>query len=163
MLRTIERMTASGARSRSRPTLLALAVLVVVVGILGMHGLGGHGVTTALKAPAGVTGSLAAAAVHEVDHASRTHAGPAGNSGHRPSPTDHEPGHEHGASGMLMMCVALLAGAAVALAVTLVTRARTTRPWAVLAPAPAPRLPRRFVLRVGTGPPSVWSFSVIRC
>ena len=163
MLRTIGCMTASGAGSRSRPPLLALAVLAVALGILGMHGLGAHGVTSGVVAPAAVT---VPASDHGVEDASGMSGG---HAGHRSSPTQHSPaehspvGHEDDTHGTLMWCVAMLAAAAVALIVARVARTRHTRPWAVLAPAPLPRLPRRFVLRVGTGPPSVWSFSVIRC
>ena len=157
MLRTIDRMTASGARSRSRPTLLTLAVIAVALGILGMHGLGAHGVTPGVAAPPGIAAPVAA---HGVEDASGAHAGHVRHVGHeRPSPVE----HEDGSSGMLMLCVAMLAGSAAALVVALVARARPTRPWAVLAPAPPPWLPRRLVLEIGTGPPSVWSFSVIRC
>ena len=152
------RMTASGARSRSRPTLLTLAVLAVALGILGMHGLGAHGVTPGVGAPAAITVPVAA---HGVEDASVTSGG---HAGHRPSPVEHSPAdHGDDAHGTLMWCVAMLAAAAAALIAARVARTRRTRPWAVLAPAPLPRLPRPFVLRVGTGPPSVWSFSVIRC
>ena len=158
MLRTIEFMTASGAGSRSRPTLLALAVFAVTLGILGMHGLGAHGVTTGARTPAAIAVPVAGHGDEKASVMSGGHAA------HRPSPAEHSPADNgDDTHGTLMWCVAMLAAAAVALIAARVARTRRTRPWAVLAPAPLPGLPRPFVLRVGTGPPSVWSFSVIRC
>jgi hypothetical protein len=123
-----------------------------------MHGLGAHGVTPGVGAPAAIPVPVVDHGVEDASEVSGGHAAP------RPSSAEHSPaGHEDDAHGTLMWCVAMLAAAAVALIAARVARARRTRPWAVLAPAPLPRLPRPFVLRVGTGPPSVWSFSVIRC
>ena len=64
---------------------------------------------------------------------------------------------------MVMLCAAMLAGAAVALLALLVRRGRLPKVWAVLQRAGRAWRPEPRVLRVGTGPPSVWRFSVIRC
>jgi hypothetical protein len=152
---------------RVRPWLLAPVVVAIVLGILGMHGTSTHGADLhgSLTSAASVPPATVVMAGHEpaavdgtVTHAAG-HVAPAGAAGH---PAGHAEGTS-GVGGMVMMCVAMLAGAAVALLTLLVRRGRLPAVWAVLLPAGRSRVAVPAVLRLGTGPPAVWRFSVIRC
>lgn len=148
-----------------RPGLLAPAVVGIVLGVLGMHGVDAHGVNMH-----GV--SMPGATAH-AEAATSSVAGPAHElvAGHAPARAGTPPG-EHatgakddagGTSGMGMLCVAMLAGVAAALLALLVRRGRRRRLWAVLPRAERVWRPAPHVRGVGTGPPPVWRFSVIRC
>jgi hypothetical protein len=139
----------------SRPTstapagALAALVVALVAGIFGMHALTLHGSPPAQ--------SYDAAAGVEV--AAMSHGGTGRADGASDPATDHGSGEHSG--HLLMLCAAMLGGAAIALLGLLVgpghplRRLRTLMPAAVL---PAP------VVRVrATGPPPAWQFSVIRC
>lgn len=147
---------------RVLPALLAPAVVTVVLGILGMHGVGAHGVTTN-GAMAGADAATSSASVmpghHQVSD-EREQDVLTALAGTR---ADAHAGHGTSAmSGMVMLCVAMLASAA-ALLVLLVRRGRLPRMWAVLQPAGRVWRPQSPTLRLGAGPPSVWRFSIIRC
>ena len=147
---------------RVRTALLAPAVVAIVLGILGMHGIDAHGVTmhgavahaeaaTSMVMPVHDPDSVEGGEAHSTPHLETSAAG-------------HNSGDAGGMGGMGMLCVAMLAGAAAALLAVLVRRGSRPKVWAVLKPArrgwhPAPP----HVWRIGTGPPSVWRFSVIRC
>lgn len=147
---------------RVRPGLLAPVVVAIVLGILGMHGIDAHGVnlhgstTRAAAAPA-----TAVMADHGPVAVDSHHALSAGTpSSDAPG---HPAGHAGGTGGVVMLCVAMLAGAALALLTLLVRRGRLPKVWAILDPAGRARTAVPAVVRVGTGPPAVWRFSVIRC
>lgn len=151
---------------RVRPALLAPAVVAIVLGILGMHGIDAHGVTmhgaVAHAEAAPSTATSMGMPVHDPDS---VEGGGAHSTPHpETSAAGHNSGDAGGMGGMGMLCVAMLAGAAAALLAFLVRRGSRPKVWAVLKPArrgwhPAPP----HVWRIGTGPPSVWRFSVIRC
>lgn len=147
---------------RVRPGLLAPAVVVIVLGILGMHGVDPHAVNmhgTAAHDEA-ATPSSSVMLGHEPVAAARDDAHSTTHSA--TSSAGQSSGDAGGMSIMMMVCVAILAGAATLL-VLLVRRGRLPKVWAVLQPARRVWRPDTRVLRVGTGPPSVWRFSVIRC
>ena len=156
---------------RVRPGPMAPVVVAIVLGILGMHGISAHGANLPGSLPGAVAAAPAAAVMadHRPVAVHGTDAHPTGNAssgdvaGH---PAGHPAGHAEdaeGMGGMLMMCVAMLAGAAVALLTLLVRRGRLPEVWAVLRPGGRLRVAVPAVLRVGAGPPPVWRFSVIRC
>lgn len=162
------RTTSAGVRASA---LLGPAVVAVVLGILGMHGLSTHGATAAH----GVTGAVGATAAtgtppmdtivdtapaatadhpaaHAADHAADQAAGPADGQ------------HDHGGAGStVMLCVAMLAAATATLVTLLVRRSWPAPTLAALAPWARRSHPRPAHLRIGTGPPWTWRFSVIRC
>lgn len=157
------------APDRARPALLASAVVAIVLGILGMHGVDAHGVSVhgamsrADAATSSVTSSASLMPVHGAVGLERGDVHPTAHPG-MSAAIDASPdlGVMDGMGGMVMLCVAMLAGAAALLGL-LVHRGRPTKVWAVLQQAGPGWNPQRRVLRVGTGPPSVWRFSVIRC
>lgn len=129
------------------------AALTIVLGIFGMHALAHHGTTQEPAPPmsAGATPSamtMAAGLAYDSD----SHGTAAGNTG--------EPGRSLG--GVVMLCVAMLVAAAASLLGILGLLRRVPRVWAVLCPTVIARVARQVAPR-GTGPPSVWQFSVIRC
>lgn len=138
--------TIAPAAQRRRPAGAAWLIVVVVLGVLAMHGLSGHGMSSASDVEMTLTPdtpSSMAAPGHTVDAADQV-----------------APAHpDHGMSATGMMCVAVLAGA-----VLLVLLARR-RPLGreTLAGHTRIRLPSLAVDRRSTGPPSAWKFSVIRC
>ena len=139
--------------SRALPALLAAAVVSVVLGIIGMHALNTHGVMGntdhAMTSPA--TSPMTGA------HADMS-AGPETG-----SPTGSVPGGDNGPGmgSMVMLCFAMLVATAGALLLLLLGVRRMPRVWAHL---PAPTTVTGWVTaRLGTGPPPVWEFSVIRC
>lgn len=146
--------TRAHLRGRVQPGLMATMVVAVVLGILGMHGFDAHGVT---------------------GHGS--HTGPTVSTGHPGHPghvvttagravsVAFEPGGPSdpgGTDAMVMLCVAMLAGAAAGLLVLALRRGALARVRHVdLLRAGAPAVPAP--MPVGTGPPAPWRFSVIRC
>lgn len=155
---------------RVRPALLAPVVVAIVLGILGMHGIDAHGVNShgsmthpdAANPATAVMADHKHVAVHSADAPSGGNTSSGDVAGH---PSGHVAGTEGmgDVGGMVMLCVAMLAGAALALLTLLVRRGRLPDVWPVLGPAGRVRTPVLAVLRVGTGPPVVWRFSVIRC
>jgi hypothetical protein len=145
-----------------RPALLVPAVVAIVLGILGMHGFDTHGVTMHGAMAHAEAGTSAASVMpgHDPLAAERGDAHSTAHPG--TSATGHAGGEAVGMSGLVMLCVAMLAGAAAALLSRLVRRSRLPKVWAVQQPAGRVS-PEPLVLRVGTGPPSAWSYSVIRC
>lgn len=159
-----------------RPALLAPAVVGIVLGVLGMHGVDAHGVNMHGVSMHGV--NMDGATAH-AQAATSSVAGPAHElvPGHAPvragtPPGEHAAGAKHdaggvddaaGTSGMAMLCVAMLTGVAAALLAVLVRRGRRRRLWAVLPRAGHVWRPAPHVRGLGTGPPPVWRFSVIRC
>lgn len=140
-------------RRRVRPGLLATMVVAIVLGVLGMHGIDGHGV------------SLQGPMAHAADADTSTAPAMAGHDtalGAAVTSNDVHPAGD-GMGGTVMVCVAMLAGAAMVLLAVLVRRGRLPKVWAVLEPAGRVRRVVPVVLRSGTGPPAVWRFSVIRC
>jgi hypothetical protein len=148
-------------RGRVRPALLVPAVVAIVLGILGMHGFDTHGVNMHGAMLHAETGTSAASVMpgHDPLAAERGDA----HSTARPGTSATASGEAVGMSGLVMLCAAMLAGAAAALLSLLVRRSRLPKVWALLQPAGRVWRPEPLVLRVGTGPPSAWRFSVIRC
>ena len=157
--------TRAGLRASA---LLVPAVLAVVLGILGMHGLSTHGATAATAVGAPLVDAAPAAAAedatgHPIDHAAGH---PTGHSSVHP--TSHSSGHadQHGHGGAesaAMLCVAMLVGAAAAVVTLLVRRSWPAPTRAAQAPWARLSHPRPARLRIGTGPPVAWRFSVVRC
>lgn len=166
--------TASGTRGARRPlrarasvphsgarTALGALVVALVVGILGMHALASHG-TPAVSAS--MTGMSSA---HETAMASGD-----SNDGHAAAhaqppmaaavtSADSGPGSGHDMANMVMLCVVMLAAAALTLlALLAVGVLRRVLPAAF---QPAAMRAHALAWVRGTGPPYVWQFSVIRC
>ncbi|MDT0185945.1 DUF6153 family protein [Microbacterium sp. ARD31] len=137
----------TGVRGSGRLPLAALVGLLVA-GILGMHALATHGT------PAAVTASSGNVAVPVAGHAAELH-----GEAHR----DHEgtTTGNHDMGSMVMLCVAMLAAAAVTLLVLLVGGSRGPLLPGAFEPAPVPARAPRWVR--STGPPHEWAFSVVRC
>ena len=146
---------------RVRPGLLAPAVVAIVVSILGMHGVDAHGATMHGTMTHAEAATSTVVAVHDDGTVERADAHSTPHS--ETSATDHNSGDAGGMGSMVMLCVAMLAGAAATLLALLVRRGRRPKVWAVLQPARRGWHPAPHVWRIGTGPPSVWRFSVIRC
>lgn len=157
-LRARAAVPSSGAR-----TAVVALVAALVVGILGMHALASHGTTAAPIASSSMTGISSA---HEAAMASGdSHGGHADAAHAQPSMaasgTGAESGSGHDVAKMLMLCVVMLAAAALTLLVLLAVRfVRTVLP-AAFQPAAVRAHSLQWVR--GTGPPYVWQFSVIRC
>jgi hypothetical protein len=137
--------------STVRRALLAAAVAAIVLGIIGMHALTTHGVMahTDDAAMSMTTGS-------HTDMSAQATVG---------DPTDVRagvPDEGNDTGTMVMLCVAMLASAAGALLLLLVCLRRIPRLWVHL-PTPSIAVTRWVTARLGTGPPPVWQFSVIRC
>ena len=149
-------------------TALAAFVAALVVGILGMHALAIHGTTPATASAdassVAMTGGMPAPepTASGDPHHGQAHAVTSGAS---TSAADDEAdtgsGSGHDMGTMAMLCVVMLAAAALTLLVLLAVRiARPLLP-AAFHPAAAPARALQWVR--GTGPPHVWAFSVIRC
>jgi hypothetical protein len=150
-----------------RPAVLAPVVVAIVLGILGMHGIDAHGVGLHASMTHAAAPAAAVMAGHEPGAAASSDSHSGGDAALRA--VEHPDGHAGGTGGSgglgeaLMLCVAMLAGAAVALLAVLVRRGRLPRVWAVLDPAARLRPVVQTMVQMGTGPPAVWRFSVIRC
>lgn len=147
---------------------LAALVAALVIGILGMHALasnGTHATTTASAAMTGMTGmtSLEEAPITAGDrhdghaYAAATHPSVAASE----TTVDLGSGSGHDMTSMVMLCVVMLAAAAMTLLVLLV--AGILRPLlpAAFRPAAVPAKAMQWVR--STGPPDEWQFPVIRC
>lgn len=161
-----------GGRPRARAVLAAF-VGALVVGILGMHALATHGST-----PSSTVAASSMAMTHASAHAAAMSAGDSAGDGHAASGaesgtgsaahhdalsfsahTDTGSGHDTGT--MVMLCVVMLAAAALTLLALLAVR--VVRPLLPMTFHPAVVLARAAQWVRGTGPPHVWAFSVIRC
>jgi hypothetical protein len=150
--------------SRALPALLTAAVASIVLGIVGMHALSTHGVmgvgitdhstmTSPVVSPtAGQHGGTHGELV--MSPATGGHAGT--------SSTAPDEGGGHSLGSMVMLCFAMLAATAGALLLLLLGLRHVPRVWAHCRLAPT-TVPRWVTARLGTGPPYVWQFSVIRC
>lgn len=143
---------------RAVPGLLAAVVVSIVLGILGMHALSTHGVMgeadhgghPAMSGMSSDTAAPAGSLVPEAD--------PSGDG----SGSGEGGGHDMG--GMVMLCAAMLAATAAALLLLAALGTRhTPRFWALLPTAVTTTTTGWVTSRLGTGPPPVWEFSVIRC
>jgi len=157
-------------RAETRTALAAL-VGALVVGILGMHALANHGTPAPVAAAASAATSntasstaMARTSSHDVAMASGT-----SHDGHdhaaavsSPAGTGHSTGHgTHDMTSMVMLCVVMLAAAALTLLALLA--ARILRPLLPATFLPAAVRERALPWVHGTGPPHEWQFSVIRC
>ena len=144
--------------SRALPVLLTAVVASIVLGIVGMHTLSTHGVTgsmdhSTMSSP--ITGTHGHAfGEPAMSPATGEHAGM--------SSTAPDGGEGHTVGGMVMLCFAMLAATAGALLLLLVGLRHSPRVWAHWFTAPT-TVARWVTDRLGTGPPYVWQFSVIRC
>lgn len=159
-LRARAAVPSSGAR-----TAVAALVSALVVGILGMHALASDGTAATPAASSSMTGmssaheaAMASGDSHD-EHAHAANAQPplaAAGTG-----ADSNPGSGHDMANMVMLCVVMLAAAALTLLVLLAVRfVRTVLPAAF---QPAAMRAHALAWVRGTGPPYVWQFSVIRC
>lgn len=176
-------VTATAAETRSllrvptaaRPakrTVLAGLVAALVLGILGMHALATHGTPAPATAAASSTTtngmrSTSGTGTHDAAMASggshEPHAHPAADVQSSPvASVDGTPaGSSHHMNTMVMLCVAMLAAAALTLLVLLAVRILRPLLPAAFLPAAVRERTRQWVRH--TGPPAVWKFSVIRC
>lgn len=146
-----------------RRGVLAPAVIVIVLGILGMHGVDAHGMDLhgAMAHADAATSSAPVTPVHEA--VATAHPDSHSTTSSVTSGAGQRSGDASGMTVMAMVCVAMLAGAAAALLDLIVRRGRPPKVWDVRQPAPRTWRPDPRVLCLGTGPPTVWRFSVIRC
>ena len=155
----------TAARPSGR-TALAAFVAALVVGILGMHALAARGTTPnpAAASSMAMTGGMPA---HETTTSGDSPHGQAHavTSGASTSAADNEAdtgsGSGHDMGTMAMLCVVMLAAAALTLLVLLAVR--IVRPLLPAAFHHAAAPARALQWGRGTGPPHVWAFSVIRC
>ena len=170
------RSTAVGTRrllrvpTAARPsgrTALAAFVAALVVGILGMHALATHGTTPARRRRLehGDDGAACRPTQTTTSGDSPQGQAHAATSGASTSAADNEAdtgsGSGHDMGTMAMLCVVMLAAAALTLLVLLAVRIVRPLLPAAFHPAAAPARALQWVR--GTGPPHVWAFSVIRC
>lgn len=159
----------TAARPSGR-TALAAVVAALVVGILGMHALATHGTTPATASAAAAASSMAMTGGMPApepttsgdSHQGREHAvtsGASTSAADNAADTGSGSGHDMGT--MAMLCVVMLAAAALTLLVLLAVRIVRPLLPAAFHPAAAPARTLQWVR--GTGPPHVWAFSVIRC
>ena len=148
------------------PALLAAAVVSIVLGIVGMHALSTHGVVGAtdhstMTSPA--TGPMTGSDADMFgDVSTGTVTATAG--AHAAMPAGPDSGDGHSPGSMVMLCFAMLAATAGALLLLFLGLRRRPRIWAHRPTAPATVTATTWVTaRLGTGPPYVWQFSVIRC
>lgn len=143
------------------PRYALVAVAVALFGLLSMHGWGSH--TGAHSV--GATSQSAIAMIAASGAISHDHSGPAANepdtsepivAGHPAGMSSEEPVDENGA-GLLGLCLAVLAGLVLGIALLLVRRG--VRIPRTLLPAWQPRL---FIGR-DRDPPSLGMLCVIRC
>lgn len=163
----------------SARTALAALVAALVLGIIGMHALANRGTPAAPAGATSATGTSSMAATSSATGATGMAAGT--------SMTGQEAAHEaalaadasrdaharrgdstvaghgsgHEMASMSMLCVVMIAGAALTVLVLLVVG--IWRPVLPAAFAPAGVRVRALQWVRGTGPPPVWQFSVIRC
>lgn len=153
-------MRPSTSISRAVPGLLAAVVVSIVLGILGMHALSTHGVMSEID-HATMSGDAGGATAIPGDGPAvgtilDAVADPAGD-GSAPGG-----GGGHDMGGMVMHCAAMLAATVAALLLLVLGLRRVPRFWALL-PTAVTTTTRWVTSRLGTGPPPVWEFSVIRC
>ncbi|VXB27338.1 DUF6153 family protein [Nocardioides sp. AX2bis] len=149
---------------RAVPGLLVAVVVSIVLGILGMHALSTHGVMG--EADHGGHATMDGGATSADMPGAATIIDPGADPVLEPAAGVSDGSGEgggHDMGGMVMLCAAMLAATAAALLLlaALGTR-RTPRFWALL-PTAATSTTRWVTSRLGTGPPPVWEFSVVRC
>jgi hypothetical protein len=156
------------ARLTTRAALAGL-VAALVLGILGMHALANHGTPAASMASAMASADpIAETSSHKAvmapgasrngheQAASTTHSSPA-----TAAASGTPAGSGHDMTGTVMLCVVMLAAAALTLVGLLA--GGVLRPLLPDAFKPAAVRERTVQWVRGTGPPPVWQFSVIRC
>lgn len=146
-------------------TALAALVAALVVGILGMHALASHGTSAATASVSSTrmttTTDHDAAMAAGGSQEGHAHAAATPLTGQAAVETSADSGSGHDMAGMVMLCVAMLAAAAMTLLVLL-----SAGVFRALLPAtfqPAVVVERALGWVRGTGPPHEWQFSVIRC
>ena len=159
----------TAARPSGR-TALAPLVLALVIGILGMHALASHGAPAAptaasssvmgMAAMTGMRSAPSPAMTSGDSHESHDRAAAAGQLSAAPA-AGVDSGSGHDMASVLMLCVVMLAAAALTLLVLLAVR--VLRPLLPAAFEPAAVRKRTLQWVRGTGPPHEWQFSVIRC
>jgi hypothetical protein len=156
------------AGSAHAGTWLGAIVTAIVLGMLGMHTLttpaeGAHGVATTAEV-GWASLSVGPPMAHDTMTTSMPESADPQSVG---APSNSSPDGQlpvaggHGLGHLLMLCAAMLAAATVTLVLTrwLSARATSVRRLVRRSPSPQPGA----LARLGTGPPSAWSFSVIRC
>lgn len=152
----------TSAPSGAVPALLAAVVASIVLGIIGMHALSTHGVIgstdhSTMTAP--VTSPMTGA---HGDMSGGTLASPSSQSLAGIASTAPDSGDGHHMGTMVMLCLAMLTAAAAALLLLLAGLRRRPHVW-IHRPAIPTTVIKWVTARLGTGPPYVWQFSVIRC
>lgn len=142
------------------PGLLAAVVVSIVLGILGMHALSTHGVTS--EADHGGHPAMSGTSSDTVAPAGSPALDPVIDPAPAGDGVGSGAGGGHDMGGMVMLCAAMLAATAAALLLLTLGTRRTPRFWALL-PATTGVATGWVTSRLGTGPPPVWEFSVVRC
>jgi hypothetical protein len=162
-MNTMRRTTSTP--SRAVPAVLGAFVASIVLGIIGMHALSTHGVMgttdhSTMTSPVAAPVAAAHGDMSGASNASLTKAVHAGVSSTAPT----KKGDGHNLGSMVMLCFAMLAATAGALLLLLLLLGlqRAPRVWAHRPTAPT-TVTKWVTARLGTGPPYVWQFSVIRC
>ena len=146
--------------SRALPALLTAAVASIVLGIMGMHALSTHGVMgMGITDHSTLTSPMTEA--HGDAHGELVMSPASGEHAAMSSAAPHD-GRGHDMSGLVLLCLAMLSATAGALLVLILGLRRRPRTWAYRL-VTAAAVTRWVTARLGTGPPYVWQFSVIRC
>lgn len=137
-------------RVRRPGGVLLVLVAVLVLGILGMHALTSHGAgAPPVTGASTVAGRDATQPMAHLRHDAPTTGEASG----------HHPGQATGAA--MVLCMVMLA--ATALAGLGLLLGRPLRPLRLPGLGPVPTALRPRTRASGSGPPSAWRFSVIRC
>jgi len=155
------RRTRDAARARLRSRLVSGSLAAVVLGILGMHAFAQH-CPDELHSPTAAASSVvefvADAAPVLASHAKAHGAASGEGTGHAAVGGAPEDGS---LCDTVMLCAFLVLGAGAGLVLALRLRGGfIATGWLRSLHVALPRAP---VTRLGTGPPSVWAFAVIRC
>lgn len=152
------------------PALLAAVVVSVVLGIIGMHALSTHGVMGTTDHSAMTSPVISPVTSPVTSPMPGSHGDMSGDpltsavAGAHAGMSSMSPqeGHGHSLGSMVMLCFAMLAATAGALLLLLLGLRRQPRVWAHR-PAVPTTVTQWVTAQLGTGPPYVWQFSVIRC
>lgn len=142
--------------------LLAAVVASIVLGIIGMHALSTHGVIASTDHSTMTSPATSPMAAAHGDMSAGAITSPSSEALAGIASTAPDSGDGHHMGTMVMLCLAMLAATAAALLLLLVGLRRRPRVWA-LRPAVPITVTKWVTARLGTGPPYVWQFSIIRC
>jgi hypothetical protein len=159
-------ITVQAVKQQARFLLLPACLAAVVLGILGMHAFTHHQPMPMTAAASATTQPAAGAQATGHDLQTVTGVVPELSERAATAPAGHPvplvSALPDPMSDMVMLCAAMLLGAAAG-ALLALRLARLARTRGLPHTAVGGNLTNPFLPRVGTGPPDVWRFSVVRC